>query len=100
MMMLTDAQGAGTAFWPLDKGANFSLERYDGKVCVSHCMAVSKPYNKANRPSYVKLNDGPIKGTFELQAVGYQWSEAMQKVLGAPTKKVQTYAPFYHSYDQ
>lgn len=100
LMMLSDDKGTGTILCPGDKTANIALERYDGTVFVSHNTAVSKPYNKANRPSYVKLKGKPMEGTFSLMDIGTDWSQQMIRLWGSPSHKPESYAPFYHSYDQ
>lgn len=100
MMLLTDAKGLGTLLYPHDKSANIALERYPEGIVVSHNMEVSKPYNKANRPGYVKLNNRPIEGSFSLLDVDGNWSDTMLRLWGKPTNSPATYHPFYHSYDQ
>ena len=99
-MLLTDAKGLGTLLYPHDKSANIALERYPEGIVVSHNMEVSKPYNKANRPGYVKLNNRPIEGSFSLLDVDGNWSDTMLRLWGKPTNSPATYHPFYHSYDQ
>ena len=100
LMMLSDDKGGGTILCPGNNAANIALERYGGTVFVSHNTAVSKPYNKANRPSYVKLKGNPMEGSFSLMDISADWSEQMIRLWGTPSHKPESYAPFYHSYDQ
>ena len=100
LMMLNDEQGKGTIFYPQKSEGNFALERYAGEVFVSHNMAVSSPYNKSTRPTYVNLSGKAIEGTFSILNVDSDWSDSMIQLWGQPTFKPKSYAPFYHSYDQ
>lgn len=99
-LLMTNDKGEGTAIIPADDAANISVERYPQGIVMSHNAYVAKPYNKAARPKCAKLNGLNIKGQFTLVAVDSNWSVAMQQILGTPTRKVESYAPFYHSYDQ
>ncbi len=100
LVMLNDEQGKGTILFPQKKAENFALERYAGEVFVSHNMAVSSPYNKANRPRYVNLNGKAIEGVFSMLDVDGDWSAPMIQLWGLPSSSPKSYAPFYHSYDQ
>lgn len=100
MMMLNETNGKGILLYPEEKAGNIALERYPEGIMVSHNMAVSKPYNKSNRPSYVKLKEEPIKGTFSIISISENWSRGMKLFWGAPTEKPESYVPFFHSYDQ
>ncbi len=100
VMLLDEGKGCGKLLYSQGKAAHMALERYNGEVYVSHNMAVSKPYNKSNRPSYVHLKDQPMKGSFSIVNVSGHWSQQMVQMWGRPEDKPESYAPFYHSYDQ
>lgn len=100
VMLLTDGNGCGTVLVPHDEEGNIALERYPQGIIVSHNAAVSKPYNKKTRPKYVPLDGTPIEGMFTISHIGADWSRQLQKAFGSPQRQVESYAPFYHSYDQ